>query len=301
MVHRRWARLVGLTDADDERLVQWARSYARPPSLTAKGAQVAFQGWSAERRSVALTVDGPTIEIAVRPETPWVNPVFELAVAPEGVPTVSLDGVPLALETFAWDGRTLWIDATLAAPATIRAERPRRADEARAAAAEDGWPHSGGCTVAWLSAVRGLVLATTPLIGVLTTGPEAAAQPASGPPIGEAEIRAFDDAYVRLFDGGDAKGLASLFTEDAEVFEADGARYRGRDLIERSFAESMAAQKGARLSLEIESIRLLTPDVAKEEGRSVTTLASGAVDSRYYTALIVKREGGWLLASVREE
>ncbi|WP_165248969.1 YybH family protein [Paludisphaera soli] len=155
--------------------------------------------------------------------------------------------------------------------------------------------------MAWLSAVRGLVLATTPLIGVLTAGPEAAAQPASGPPIGEAEIRAFDDSYVRLFDGGDAKGLASLFTEDAEVFEADGARYRGRDLIERSFAESMAAQKGARLSLEIESIRLLTPDVAKEEGRSVTTLASGAVDTRYYTALLVKREGGWLLASVREE
>ncbi|WP_165248967.1 hypothetical protein [Paludisphaera soli] len=122
MVHRRWAWLVGMTDADDARLVQWARSYARPPSLTAKGAQVAFQGWSAERRSIALTADGPTIEIAVRPETPWVNPVFELAAAPEGVPTVSLDGVPLASEAFAWDGRTLWIDATLAAPATIRAE-----------------------------------------------------------------------------------------------------------------------------------------------------------------------------------
>nr|WP_303652545.1 SgcJ/EcaC family oxidoreductase [Paludisphaera mucosa] len=138
----------------------------------------------------------------------------------------------------------------------------------------------------------------------LCAGPEVGAQVAAGPTsktAAEAEIRAFDAAFVDWYNKGDAKALASLYTEDADVFEADGARYRGRDLIERSYTETIAAQKGAKLTLEIESIRPLSADVVKEEGRSLTTLATGAVVPRFYTALFVKSDGRWLIASVREE
>jgi len=117
----------------------------------------------------------------------------------------------------------------------------------------------------------------------------------------EKAIRAVDDAFVRDYNKGDSKALAAMFTEDAEVVEAEGDRYQGRDLIEQSLADTFAASKGAKIALEIEAIRFISADVAKEEGRSVVTLAEAAPVSRSYTVLYVKREGRWLISSVREE
>ena len=64
----------------------------------------------------------------------------------------------------------------------------------------------------------------------------ARAQVAAEPvPAAEAPIREADAAFVRDYNRGDTKALAAMFTEDAEVVEAGGDRYRGRDLIEKSF------------------------------------------------------------------
>jgi len=117
--YRRWAWLIGMTDAGDERLLEWARSYARPPSLSVEGARVAFDGYATERRAIALDVDGPSIAITIKPEVACVNPVFELIGAPSGELSVRRDGVALAREAFAWDGRTLWLDATLVSPTRL--------------------------------------------------------------------------------------------------------------------------------------------------------------------------------------
>ena len=51
---------------------------------------------------------------------------------------------------------------------------------------------------------------------------------------------------------------------------------------------------------DIDSIRLLSPDAAQEEGRSVATPAHGAPWSRRYTVVYVKQHDQWLIASVRE-
>jgi uncharacterized protein (TIGR02246 family) len=117
----------------------------------------------------------------------------------------------------------------------------------------------------------------------------------------EKAIRAVDDVFVRDYNRGDSKALAALFTEDAEVVEADGPRYRGRDLIEKGLADTFAASKGAKIAFEIEAIRFPNPDVAEEEGRSVVTPEKGAPVSRLYTVLYVKRDGHWLISGVREE
>ena len=117
----------------------------------------------------------------------------------------------------------------------------------------------------------------------------------------EKAIRALDDAFVREYNQGDSKALAARFTEDAEVVEANGDRYQGRALIERSFADTFKAGKGAKIAFDIDSIRLLSPDAAKEEGRSIITPPQGAPVTRRYTVLYVKRGGSWLIASVREE
>jgi hypothetical protein len=56
----------------------------------------------------------------VKPSIPCVNPVFELLNAPRGGITVSLANEVLPERRYAWDGRTLWLDATIKAPAELR-------------------------------------------------------------------------------------------------------------------------------------------------------------------------------------
>ena len=56
------------------------------------------------------------------------------------------------------------------------------------------------------------------------------------------------------------------------------------------------------MAIEIEAIRILNPNAVKEEGRTkITPAKGGPVSHLRHTALLVKREGRWLLASVREE
>jgi uncharacterized protein (TIGR02246 family) len=118
----------------------------------------------------------------------------------------------------------------------------------------------------------------------------------------EKEILAFDDLYVKDFNAGNTKALVARFTEDAELIEEDGLRYEGRALIEARLAETLAANRGATMSIDVDSIRLLGPTAAKEEGRTIVKPAGGGPGShRRYTALLVKRDGNWLLSSVREE
>ena len=117
----------------------------------------------------------------------------------------------------------------------------------------------------------------------------------------EKAIRAIDDAFVRDYNKGDSKALAAYFTDDAEAVEADGERLQGRDLIEQRFVETFHSSPGVKIALEIEAIRFLNPDTAKEEGRTWITPAKGAPVSRLYTVLFVRRDGRWLISSVREE
>jgi uncharacterized protein (TIGR02246 family) len=116
------------------------------------------------------------------------------------------------------------------------------------------------------------------------------------------EIRAFEFAYIKDYDDASSKALSARFTEDAEVIEADGSRFQGRALIEERLGETFAANKGAKMAIEIDAIRILSPDVAKEEGRTIITSAKGEpLTHRRYTALLVKQSGRWLISSVREE
>ena len=151
-----------------------------------------------------------------------------------------------------------------------------------------------------LFVLAGAVPALSGRAGPQSARPQAAAK-ADAPSAEEAAVRAVDAAFVRDYNKADSKALASLFTEDVEVVDADGGRTRGRDLAEKDLAETFASNKGATIAFEIDAVRFLTADVAKEEGRSVVTPVKGAPVSRLYTVLYVKRDGRWLISSVREE
>jgi hypothetical protein len=120
MVERRWAWLIGMTDEPDRRLLDWARSFAAPPSLELEGARLDLDAYVPERRAIRLADAGSEITISIKPGVPCVNPVFEWTTRREGAIEVALDGRPVERERFAWDGRVLWLNVTLERQSRLR-------------------------------------------------------------------------------------------------------------------------------------------------------------------------------------
>jgi hypothetical protein len=120
MTVRTWAWLIGMTGEPDARLVERAKSFATPPALELSGARIGFEGYAPERRAIRLIAEGPEIAITIKPGSPCVNPVFEIDGAPKGEIRVALADRRLDPARYAWDGRTLWLDATIRTPTELR-------------------------------------------------------------------------------------------------------------------------------------------------------------------------------------
>jgi hypothetical protein len=116
----KWAWLIGLSDADDARLLEWSRSFATPPQIQAEGARLQSPSYNTERRATQLTVEKPIVTLTLTPTTPCVHPVFELQGAPKTLSRVELDGRELSAADYAWDGRTLWLNATIRTQTHLR-------------------------------------------------------------------------------------------------------------------------------------------------------------------------------------
>jgi hypothetical protein len=117
---RRWAWLIGMSDATDAGLIDRAKSFATPPSLELRGARLSFAGYVPERRAIRLEGIANDIRITINPAGPCLNPVVEFASAPGAISQITLAGRPLDVEHYAWDGRTLWLDATIETSTELR-------------------------------------------------------------------------------------------------------------------------------------------------------------------------------------
>src|SRR5262249_19458718 len=96
------------------------------------------------------------------------------------------------------------------------------------------------------------------------------------------------------------KALAAFFTMDADHTDQTGRTLKGRDAIERAFTSLFSENKGLKLSVESESLRFVTPDVAIEDGTTALIPADGGPPSRTrYTIVHVKKDGQWFLSRVR--
>ena len=81
MVCRPWAWLIGMTDANDQRLMEWAQSFAKPPSLEVS-ARSAPSLTSRSAEQSACKPKSKTVAVTIQPSTPCVNPVFEFSPTP---------------------------------------------------------------------------------------------------------------------------------------------------------------------------------------------------------------------------
>lgn len=117
----------------------------------------------------------------------------------------------------------------------------------------------------------------------------------------EMAIRGSVRAYVQAFERQDAKALAALWSPKGVYVDAEsGRRVQGREAIEAEFSRQLKASGKSKLKVAVQSIRLVTPEVAVEDGTASVTNAAGETTDSTYSAIHVKRDGKWLLDSVRE-
>ena len=130
-------------------------------------------------------------------------------------------------------------------------------------------------------------------------GEETAKKSADMPPEMAAVI-ANDRAYEEAYAKGDAAALADFFTEDAEYTSDDGRNFSGRAALEACLRDAFATNKGAKLAISVESVKLLTPDVAAEKGTTIVTSKNGGTAEAMYTAIHVKKDGKWKISQLVE-
>jgi uncharacterized protein (TIGR02246 family) len=131
----------------------------------------------------------------------------------------------------------------------------------------------------------------------------AASQTGSAAPTADDEkaIRATVDAFAKAYNAGNAKALAGLFVANGEIMNEEGEYYQGQDAIERVFAEVFRLHPKAQIQIAVDSIRLIGPSLAIEDGTSTVSHESGEQPERNrYMVVHVKQDGAWRMAGARD-
>jgi uncharacterized protein (TIGR02246 family) len=117
----------------------------------------------------------------------------------------------------------------------------------------------------------------------------------------EKPIRDLLDAFAKAYGAPDLKALAACFAEEANVVDSAGESTRGKSAIVEMYASSFEENPDLKLEPKVQEIRFLTPDVARVEGQTRLSTDSGdATEFTRFSSLVVKRDGKWLVAEIRE-
>ncbi|QDV39013.1 YybH family protein [Tautonia plasticadhaerens] len=106
--------------------------------------------------------------------------------------------------------------------------------------------------------------------------------------------------FADAFNRADATALAALFAPEAELVDEEGNLYRGREEISEILGRFFEAFPGASVSREVEEVRPVGPSLAIEDGVMTITSEGGETARNRYLAVLVKGEGGWRIASMRQ-
>lgn len=116
-----------------------------------------------------------------------------------------------------------------------------------------------------------------------------------------AAIRQAIDSLAETFEARDAKALAGHFTIEGEFQNVQGAKLRGREAMERAFAEFFAKTPEVKAEIRPESLRFLSTDSAIDQGLvTVQRGPTNPANKARYNALVVREGGLWRLAQLSE-
>jgi uncharacterized protein (TIGR02246 family) len=127
-------------------------------------------------------------------------------------------------------------------------------------------------------------------------------EPAAQPSPDETAIRKMVAGYVEAFNKHDAVAVAGLWSPEAVYLNrATGENIVGRPDIAKHLTDLFKDQPELKMTVNTESIRLVSPNVAVEQGISTETAGKGEPEEVPYTAVYVKRDGQWLLDRVTDK
>lgn len=116
-----------------------------------------------------------------------------------------------------------------------------------------------------------------------------------------AALKAAGEAFLKAFNAHDAKAVAACWSADGDYVDENGQRVHGREALEQEYAAFFAAAPKVQMRVAVESMRVLNADTAVEDGKAtLTPMPAGAPGLSRYTAVYVKQDGKWLMASVRD-
>ena len=125
-----------------------------------------------------------------------------------------------------------------------------------------------------------------------------AEKPAAGTE--ESAIRVTIDSYVAAYNRGDAKAVAAHWSDSGEWISPSGQRFQGKQAIEKEMQALFSGNKGVHIEVLNPSIRMVSPQVAIEEGTVRVIRPSEPPSDSTYLAVDVKEGGRWRLNTVRE-
>jgi uncharacterized protein (TIGR02246 family) len=115
----------------------------------------------------------------------------------------------------------------------------------------------------------------------------------------ETAVRQVVQRYVDAREVSDPRAIEVLFTPDADQLVSDGMWRKGREALVQGMLES-SRKNPARRTITVESVRLLSADVALADGRYVQKAQPGGKDRAMWTAITLKRgPDGWRIAAIR--
>lgn len=146
-----------------------------------------------------------------------------------------------------------------------------------------------------------ITVAVGTLLLALWLSPLAMAQGTATAKADEQAVRQVTQSLVKEFNAGSAERLAALFFSGAELTDDAGNVYRGAAAIKDAFARFFEKFPGASSTMTADSVWLVGPALAIEEGtRVVSSKGDQATAASRYTLVMIKDQGGWKIASGRE-
>ena len=122
----------------------------------------------------------------------------------------------------------------------------------------------------------------------------------NGPSPDEQAIQDAAVKFVDAYNAKDAAAMTALFDPEARLEEADGTVVSGAESIREAFAAAFEAEPGAEISLDMKSLKLITADVAVEEGATEFYPDGETLTSRgRYLVVHQKKDGKWRMLSAR--
>lgn len=116
-----------------------------------------------------------------------------------------------------------------------------------------------------------------------------------------AALKAAGQEFVKAFNQRDSDAIAAMWDEDGDYIDETGTRYVGREAIHDEFKHYFRSSYGRKIKVHANSIRFLSPEIVLIDGTSeVDPAPEGKPVIGRFSAIRIKKDGKWLLTSVRE-